>query len=302
MPVNPADWIVEEILPAREIHLIGGPSGGGKTTWLLQMIMAWIESKPIFGYPSHPKDFAYISCDRSEAGARRTFERVHIPPNFPFVSGIELGLNSVESIADYVCKRAPTIRVLFVEGFAALAPASKSSHDYSATARWLSSTMKLSSSRDLTFFGSVHSPKMREKERYANPRQRILSSVAWAAFTETIILVELVNEEDENSLRRITLLPRNVPAQSFEMAFKDGLLVPATPQQLDSVSAMLMGQYIGRFRPDDIFTTAQAVEYGETKNLSKSTVMRWLQAAVECQILYKIGHGRYRVLPPPPIV
>lgn len=35
------EFIIDSILPKYELHLIGGPPGAGKTTWLFQFIEDW---------------------------------------------------------------------------------------------------------------------------------------------------------------------------------------------------------------------------------------------------------------------
>src|SRR5574341_2578225 len=44
MPAQPC-FLVEGIWPSREIHLIAGPSGAGKTKWLLETLVGWSRSE-----------------------------------------------------------------------------------------------------------------------------------------------------------------------------------------------------------------------------------------------------------------
>jgi KaiC/GvpD/RAD55 family RecA-like ATPase len=66
----------EGLFPQGEISLVLGPSGAGKTTWLLQFIQAWYRGDPLFSRPVCPSEFLFLSFDRSEDSLERTAERL----------------------------------------------------------------------------------------------------------------------------------------------------------------------------------------------------------------------------------
>jgi hypothetical protein len=100
-------------------------------------------------------------------------------------------------------------------------PDSKSgaTNDYRSVADFLANLTSLCVREDITIIGVMHSPKMKEDEAYGNPRQRISGSVAWAAYCETVVLVEPVSPDDPNSPRRLLILPRNISAVEKTLKF-----------------------------------------------------------------------------------
>src|SRR5882672_2794238 len=74
------DHLVDRILPKYAVHLVGGPSGSNKTTWLLQtLVQEWSKGKLVLGNASHPVPWLYISADRPSDSVWETMERIGIP-------------------------------------------------------------------------------------------------------------------------------------------------------------------------------------------------------------------------------
>jgi hypothetical protein len=61
-----------------EVSLVAGPSGAGKTTWLLQFILALRRGEQFFGRKTNPRPYAFLLFDRSENGLKRTCRRTRI--------------------------------------------------------------------------------------------------------------------------------------------------------------------------------------------------------------------------------
>ena len=293
-PITDYKWVIETILPAEEFSLIGGPSGSGKSTWLLQTIKEWQAGRPIFGHKSYPAPFAYVSCDRSKAGVERTFARVGIEvEKFPYLPALDGGFDSMGSIIEYVLKAVPGCKVVFVEGIAMFAPCGREA-DYKRVAKWITDITRTCQQKHITIIGIVHSPKTKEKEGYANPRQRVLGSVAWAAYTETIILVEPKPEQagKVSEIRHLYILPRNAPEETFEMELDgSGLLVSTQAVQ---TAHFLMNRWLqDTVKPGDDFPHADALEAGSRKNVSRAAVYRWLRQSVSDGVLTRLDKGLY---------
>src|SRR5690242_1448332 len=73
--------LIDRILPVHEVHILGGPSGAGKTRWLFQMLQEWKAGNSVLGYASNPVPYAYVSTDRSRESVKRTCEDLGIDPN-----------------------------------------------------------------------------------------------------------------------------------------------------------------------------------------------------------------------------
>ena len=74
---NPLEFLIDGILPANEVHLLGVSSGSGKTTFTFQVFLAqWQKGEPLFGHQSNPVPYVYVSLDRSRSSVTRTLERL----------------------------------------------------------------------------------------------------------------------------------------------------------------------------------------------------------------------------------
>lgn len=223
----PRPYLIEQLLPARELSLLAGPSGSSKTTWLFQMLQLWEKGDPVHGHTSHPCPFVYLSIDRSTESAEETMERVGV--KYPITSGVEEDIVNFTQALDRARKANPAAKLLIMDGFATLVPGGKS-NDYNEVAKFLRSVTRHCKKHDVTVIGIVHASKTKENEKYLNPRERILGSVAWAAFSETIFFIAPVNpDKSEDDYRLLEILPRQARAQNVEFQLDArGRLVPST--------------------------------------------------------------------------
>lgn len=92
------EFLIDEIMPANEVHLICGASGSGKTTWTFQEFLAeWQAGRSVSGHASHPVPYVYIALDRTRASVTRTLERLEL----------------ADSITHILCLGAPVQRPRF---------------------------------------------------------------------------------------------------------------------------------------------------------------------------------------------
>lgn len=286
-------YIIDPILPATEIHLIAGSSGAGKTTFMLQTIIEWREGKPILGYKANPKPFAYVSCDRSQEGIERTLDRVGIDPStMPTIDGRG---RTFQQIVNVALANIPGVEVLFIEAIQSInPPTQKSVLEFNSVSRFLNDIALLSKRHKLTIVGTVHSPKAKEGEKYTDARQRVLGSVAWAAFTETILLIERVKPEDVyDNRRKLYLLPRNAKEECFDYRVDDrGRLV----EIIDVVADVELLKFTNALPFEEDIPTVDFLAFCEGKSISRRTIFRWLGEAIENGLLINIKRGYYRRL------
>jgi hypothetical protein len=223
------EYLIDDLLPTQEIHLIGGPTGAGKTTWLLRLLDQWRKGESIFGHSSHPAPFLYVSLDRSHNGMLRICQRMRLDPrNFNFVHptladrglGIPLYLKQLSA-------KNPSVRLIIVEGFQT---GVTNINDQKEVTRYLAEVQKLCETANLTILGVVHTSKQKQNAKYENPRERIAGCGQWGGWSETVIMVEPQTDisGDEADLRTLQILPRNGKHLKFVLEFKDGLLIPKT--------------------------------------------------------------------------
>jgi hypothetical protein len=309
MPQTPRhlECLIDKILPCREIHLVGGASGSSKTTLMFQILQKWQRGEEVFGYASFPVPMAYVACERSLDSTQRTVDRCAVDLKCPNISALEHGWlkdvdHAFERIAAYLTSRHPETRMWYLDGLQALTPGGKN-NDYACVLRFLTDITQFCQTRNVTVIGSVHATKTKEGERYMNPRQRILGSVAWAGFSETVIILDQIDPEDPASRREIQLCPRNAPQGRFDYELdSNGLIVftqndqvtkagrPDTkPQHIDNVLARL-----AELDPETSLPRATLNAFLADLKLSERTLDRVLKQMVEDKLLRSPEKGVYQ--------
>jgi hypothetical protein len=85
----------------------------------------------------------------------------------------------------------------------------------------------------------VGSPKQRGKDNKYFGRDSLFGSAALARKVETVVLMALHNEDDPNSVRRCTVLPRNGRAETLYFEWQTtGLCLTTEPQAITEVKAI----------------------------------------------------------------
>lgn len=287
------EWLLENIFPCREVHLIAGPSGAGKTTWLLQFIQQWKEGKPIFDCRSFPLPFVYVSGDRSLESLGRTFVRVGMSlDSIPNMSLIGVKDRSNPRIAmQTIMSRFPEAKVIFLEGMGGMVPKG-ANNDYNIVAEFLTTFTSYCQDNDRTIIGVLHSNKAKENESYRNPRQRIHGSVAWAAYSETVILVEPEEADNSNNPRRnLFILPRNSAEEKQVMSFNaDGRL---DILEIKDTTETAFLQYLIQLPIGHEYKTSEILARFGSDNVSRRSMERWIRRAEIGGVLMKCQHGRY---------
>ncbi len=294
---DPFEFIIDQILPAREVHIIAGPSGSGKTTWLLPTIVAWKRGQKVLGYNSFPKPFVYVACDRSEADMLRTFRRLGIDPKeIPHFSALSDGLSNFDAIVTRARQMVSDVRVLFIEALPALLGAG-SIIDYGIVSNFVRKATALCVEKNFTIVCTGHAPKEKEGQGYKSPRQKVIGSSAWGGFGNTLIIFE--PQGRTGKLVKVSVLPRNAPDQVlfFERG-ENGRLEPTSAQKLEQFSHDLLNDFLDKLAPGDEFGTSELIEKFA---VSKSGFYRWLNQAEQENRIERVKQGTYRRLPDMPV-
>ena len=211
-----SDFLIDCILPKREISLVAGPSGAGKTRWLLHTLKhEWEKGLPVLGYESFPEKWVYIASDRSEASVNRTMTDIGIDPKtINIIPAWGKHRKTLAQIFDAIKDSGAKLAV--IEGFGGYAEEGTPS----AVRHHLSTVQHMLESEDVTVIGVVESPKMKPRDVYENPRQRVSGAAAWAHYTETIFLVEPTEVANPKlPSRRLIVCPRNAAGMILQSAF-----------------------------------------------------------------------------------
>ena len=213
-----SEFLIDCILPKREISLVAGPSGAGKTRWLLNMLVnEWQRGMPVLGYESHPCKWVYVASDRSLASVHRTLRDIGInPESINIIPAWGKDSKSLPQIFDAI--KASGAGLAVIEGFGGYAEEGTPN----AVRKYLRAVQHMIECDDITPIGVVESPKMKPHDTYENPRQRVSGAAAWAHYTETIFLVEPEDVSDPRlPTRKLYVCPRNARGLRLKGQFDD---------------------------------------------------------------------------------
>lgn len=289
-----SEYVVDDVLPVNEISLMGGPSGSGKTTLMLQIIDDIQNEREVFRKSSHPRRYVYISCDRSRDSIDRTLERLDLAGKIePIIALPQLSRhNALERLLDEI---PDGTELVFVEGFGLLVPDGEA-NDYYTVAKFLSGSVKLCKQRGITILGTVHTSKTRARDLIFNRRERILGSVAWAAYSETIIFVEPADQLNvKNVDRRVFVLPRNAPSEYFDYCFDEGgRLVLA----IERLRREFLNEKFDPLSEKAEITRQEILAWAHEGGMSDRTAEYWITDAISNGELMKKKRGVYIKLGP----
>jgi hypothetical protein len=290
------EWVVDDIIPSEEVHLICGPSGAGKTTWLMQWLKQWHkgEVESFFGHKVNPQPFCYVSVERRQRAVQRKLKRLGIDPEtFPWIaSSISNRLSSLDKVISEARRKYPDTTVLFIDGFAYFAPGPKPGKtEYKVVGEFLINCGHICEEKGLTIFAIVHSPKMKADEMYTNPRQRVLGSVSWGAIVDCIMILEpqITETKQVTPLRNFLLLPREAPDEIYEMTFETGRLELIKEDTLQAVMDAWLRDQVA---DDWEFMKSDAIDFGEDRGYCKRSVERWLEVRCKDGVIQAETRGR----------
>lgn len=304
-------WLVEDIFEAGEIHQLSGPSGVGKTTWMLDTMKTWSEGKPILGHRSFPRSFAYIVCDRSFMLTTMTLARLGLQDwNVPMFTIDELRGEIKETVTiAKIAELLPKIDVLFIEAIGIFEPTQngKASGYVDTMNYWAGIRQVLAKGKSI--IATNHSPKTKGKERYGHSRERILGSVAHGASIATTICFDFEDENNSTDMNRIiSISPRNSPNMVLRYGLDElGRFVYKSVFEGDetentkSIHRVLEEMRKSNIRKGEILTRDTFEEWKDKLDISTPTMSRIKKDLCNAKILLRKSStlGTYEVLESP---
>lgn len=198
----------------------------------------WRRGKDVLGHRSYPVPWVYVVMDRPYSSAETTLLSLDIDPLMVnVIPAMDLGYKSISQVVDHA--KGLGAKFLIIEMFSYLL---RGIHTSESVRDFMGSVQRLLCDESMTILGTMESPKMKPKDVYKNPRQRISGPASWGHCCETVILVEPDPRLPEDSPRRtISIHTRNGRAEIFPAEFrKDGqihiLRLPTGGAKLDQAS------------------------------------------------------------------
>ena len=218
--------IVDKILPRRRVHLLCGPSGSGKTRFMLDAMVAWAKGQDFLGYKSFPEPWLYVAADRSGEEVKAAINALTLAgEDVPVMPAYAIGTDTLDWERVFNAILGTGRKVIVWEGFGRYVGANPKGH---IVDRFIEQLTYRVQKHDLTLIGIVEQPKMKPKDRYGNPRQRISGPVAWGHHCSTVITIEPIDEDNpSNPKREIWVIPHenNVAPQRLIATLASGHVV-----------------------------------------------------------------------------
>lgn len=182
----------------------------------------WRRGKDVLGHRSYPVPWVYVVMDRPYTSVEATLLSLDIDPLMVnIIPAMDLGYKSISQVIDHA--QSLFAKLLVIEMFSYLLPG----HETREGVRdFMGAVQRALADTGMTIIGTMESPKMKPKDIYKNPRQRISGPASWGHCGETIILIEPDPRQAEDSPNRvISIHTRNGKPEIFPASFKkDGKL------------------------------------------------------------------------------
>lgn len=283
------NYLIQDILPKGTMNLFAGPSGAGKTRLWFQMMRDWKNTSKVFGKTCLPAKFAYLCYDRSLSSVMETIESVG-------------ALGVADWIESRVAERNPTFpphlsdampdcenAVLILDGLVGFVGGKIV--DFGVVSNVLQRATEWAEASGITIIGILNSTKTREGESITNPRQMVIGSTAWAAYAETVMILQpLAPLAVDDTRRAMYFLPRNKPEFQMELAIENGLFIPYD----DPSNKKRLTQFLNAIPSNQDIDTASLLDIGAKLNLPRRTIERYIKALVEQDKLKQKTKGVYR--------
>jgi hypothetical protein len=244
---GPTEYLVEALpepmhegwFPKGEVSLIGGSSGAGKTSWAMPLLERIRKGEDVFGHISKPRDYRVLLHDRSKKAMQRTVKALGLSAEA--IKRV-IRLTSTQQsrppaeILVAAIEQHPGVEVWFIEGLDLWIT---DPNKMEVVGPVIDGLQRIATRRNVSVLGTVGSPKQRGKDNKYFGRDALFGSAALARKVETVVLMQLHNDDDPNSVRRCTVLPRNGRAETLYFEWQvTGLCLTTEPQAVQEVKAI----------------------------------------------------------------
>lgn len=230
-------YLINPLIQTELVHLCAGPSGAGKTRWLLPMLYnQWRRGKDVLGHRSYPVPWAYVVMDRPYSSVESTLLSLDLDPQMiNIIPAMDMEFKSISQVVD--CAKDMGAKLMVIEMFSYLLPGPENRENVRA---FMGAVQRMLAQTGMTIIGTMESPKMKQRDVYKNPRQRISGPASWGHCAETIILVEPDPKRPEDSpYRTISIHTRNGQAEMFHGEFRRDGKIHLIPKRVREQIAKL---------------------------------------------------------------
>lgn len=273
------DYILQDVIAERQVNLIAGASGSGKSRFIFQLQEAIRTQTKILGYQAKFVIWAYISGDRTSESIQETLKTMGLEWWQPIYSCVDRGtvgksLPTIWEDIKFTLKTDPDI--LVVDGFTSFCPKGKI-NDYDVVAKWLAGLQGFCQDKKVAILGACHTTKAKKDQEITDPRQQIAGSVAWAAYSEGMIVVHKPHQGgDRDSWRDIYMCGRNSSMNKIAAQFNSSGWLEEREGEKEKVNFLDIA--LGRLLvPGSEHKSTDLEKLALEADVSRATFQRWLK-------------------------
>lgn len=228
---TPFDYIVKAVdgqfdgwFPLGSPSLLGGSSGSGKTTFMLDLCVTQAIGAQFYGHETYKRPYLVLMLDRGKDSHTRTMRRLGFSDNQVPIKFLKAAVDGEASqqIIDMIEQTKPTPQLVFIEGIDMLV---SDPNALEIVMPFMHEIQQIATHYHVAIVGSCGAPKSKPKEGYAAKRDTIFGSAVWSRMSETIITLQYPDGDDTADKRAVSVLPRNAKAEQFQTEFHQGRLV-----------------------------------------------------------------------------
>jgi AAA domain len=244
---GPTEYLVDRLpepmhegwFPKGEVSLVGGSSGAGKTSWAVPLLEKIRKGTDVYSHQSKPRDYRVLLHDRSKKAMQRTVKALGLPAE-AIQRVIRLSASQQSrppaEILEAAIEREPGVECWFIEGLDLWIT---DPNKMEVVGPVIDGLQRIATRRNVAVLATVGSPKQRGKDNKYSGRDSLFGSAALARKVETVVLMQLHDEDDPNSVSRCTVLLRNGRAETLFFEWQaEELCLTTEPQAVPELKAI----------------------------------------------------------------
>ena len=213
--------------PLGSPSLVGGSSGSGKTTFMLDLCVKQAAGDSFYSHRTCGRHYLVLMLDRGRESHERTMRRLGFSEEQVPIKFLRASVDGEASqqIIDMIEQTTPLPELVFIEGMDMLV---SDPNALEVVMPFMHEMQQIATHYHIAIVGSVGAPKTKPKDGYAAKRDTIFGSAVWSRMSETIVTLQFPLGDDTADHRIVSILPRNAKAEKFDTVFQHGRLAETT--------------------------------------------------------------------------
>lgn len=245
------------LLPNRQVNILTGASGSGKSTILCQALSAW-EKKERFPFmlPPSTRSVGFIIMDRTKDEMDQRLKALGVTQveTYGFVDDtLSESLLKTPSLlfAQIIEKRLSQRHDAYVLDPVALLLEAKSTNDLKEVAAGLIRMARFAAANNACIIATHHTVKTRSDFSFVRPQDRISGSSAWQGYSGTqLVLIE--GAETQSEAHTLVIVSHMSRPEEYKLVRgQDGFFYPQKERAIAVLKDMLTSPFVTKKQLND---------------------------------------------------